>query len=124
MTCTVMASWHRVLCVALKINSKQRTELKTGNSGSIFFPTTTKYVHQLKNTLKPIFISFLYRLIATCQQSCGKVMFSQVSLSFGPHVTITHDALGPTVQGSFAPSRHGTCDPPSSIPPSRHGTPS
>ena len=43
-TCTVMASWHRVLhlCVALKINSKQRTELKTENSGGIFFPTTMK----------------------------------------------------------------------------------
>ena len=38
-TCTVMASWHRVLhlWVALKINSKQRTKLKTANSGSIYF---------------------------------------------------------------------------------------
>ena len=37
-TCTVIASWHRVLhlCVALKINSKHRTELKTENSGGIF----------------------------------------------------------------------------------------
>ena len=43
-TCTVMASWNRVLhlCVTLKINSKQRTKLKTANSGGIFVQTTNK----------------------------------------------------------------------------------
>ena len=46
--------------------------------------------------------------IASRQRSCGKIMFSVVSVCpGGPHVTTTHDALDLTVQGTAQP-----CPPP------------
>ena len=52
-------------------------------------------------------------LITARKRSCGKVMFHRC-LSFswggggGPHVTITHDVLGPTLLPSTPDTRYGT----------------
>ena len=52
-------------------------------------------VHIICNT------DLLFVLITAPKRNCEKVMFSQVCVCLstrGPHVTITHDALDPTVQ--------------------------
>ena len=116
-TCTVMTSWHRVLhlCVALKINSKQRTELKTANSGGIFFPTSVWIFYLRKNCTWTFFadmnssttIVYLYNIfpISACSNFCdqcsepGKCNSDQCNDDYHPYDSST-EACGGTYQHS------------------------